>query len=117
MIEILRFQAEVLRDIIFNCDTEKDFVEVDKEKYNTDAIEELYNTSISLTKSVFGDNSIVQAENYKSFSLFYDGLEDFSKEYNCYKAIMAIYKSLNMDDDYNDAKEWIEHYIEPRLNN
>jgi hypothetical protein len=30
---------------------------------------------------------------------------------------MAIYKSLNMDDDYNDAKEWIEHYIEPRLNN
>lgn len=117
VIEILRFQAEVLRDIIFNCDTEKDFVEVDKEKYNTDAIEELYNTSISLTKSVFGDNSIVQAENYKSFSLFYDGLEDFSKEYNCYKAIMTIYKSLNMDGDYNDAKEWIEHYIEPRLNN
>lgn len=109
VIHLLKVKAETLNEILYN--NEKDECWVDGEFVDSMFINSLHLELIQITESLYGKNSIQLANAYKSQAMYYDSVEDFNSEYDCYNKALCIYSNLHLIEECNDTKKWINNYL------
>ena len=109
IIHLLKVKAETLIEILY--DDENEELYVDGGLVNSIFINTLHLELNQITESLYGKNSIQLAEAYKSHAMYYDSIKDFKSEYDCYKKVHDIFSNLRMEEECNEARDWIENYI------
>lgn len=106
-INILKQKVRILREE-FYAHNQTDFILFDN-LVTYQFLNNLHNQLLLNCKHIYGEYSIQHIEALEEYADFYDAIEDFEKELECYNYIYTIYDRLGMHNEAVETKRYCRY--------